>query len=145
MIAPGDKIIVALYIRGQDLDPDLVTKQLGIAPSRFQHKGEVRKTSTNRDYVTKIGLWCLISYLDSQLVNEHIENLALKIGATASLIRGIPEVQQAYFDVFIATESDIDGEGGCEFELSDDTLAMVSKIGLPVRFTVSVVRESQQA
>lgn len=38
-----DKLIVGLYIRGADLDPDLVTKRLGIVPSRSQQKGETEQ------------------------------------------------------------------------------------------------------
>lgn len=76
------------------------------------------------------------------LVNEHIAYLTSKLGATASGIRGIPGVNEAYFDVFVATKADVDGEGSSEFELSHDTLAVLSKIGLPVRFTVAVVREN---
>ena len=63
MMLLEDKLIVGLYIRGADLDPDLVTKRLGIVPSRSQQKGETRATPTNRDYVTKVGLWGLISDL----------------------------------------------------------------------------------
>lgn len=136
-----DKVIVALYIRGVDLDPDLVTKRLGIAPSRTQRRGETRTTSTNRDYVTKLGLWALISDIKSNTVNDNLRNLITLLSTQSDLISGIPGVQEAYFDLFIASEVDDHGNGDCAFEITADVIANLSKFGLPVRFSLAVVKE----
>lgn len=134
-------IIVSLYIRGPDLDPDIVTKRLGIVPSRTQRNGETRTTSSNRDYVTKLGLWALISNIKSNLVNENLRDLIKSLPTQSDFISGIPGAQEAYFDVFIASEADDAAEGGCEFEISADVIAGLSKFGLPVRFSFAVVKE----
>ena len=59
------------------------------------------------------------------------------------MIRNMVGVQEAYVDIFIATRADEDGEGVCEFELDSDIFAFIGKLGLPVRFTVEVVKETK--
>lgn len=141
MKADDYKIIVALYLRGENLNPDAVTIALGISPSRSQRKGEKKITSTNREYVTKIGLWGLISDSDSCLIADHISLLASVIPWDSDTFRMLDGVQEAYIDIFVAATADEDGEGACEFELSKENLVVLERIGLPVRLTVTVGKE----
>lgn len=69
---------------------------------------------------------------DRQAVSRH-QHSHLRLA-------GIPGVEDAYVDVFIATKSRNDGGGTCEFELSAQNIASVRELGLPVRFTVAVVK-----
>ena len=46
-----------------------------------------------------------------------------------------------FLDVFIAIDADTDGGGTCEFELTPQDVAELTRLGLPVRFTVTVVKE----
>lgn len=135
------KVIVALYLRGEDLAPDSVTTALGINPSRSQRKGEKRVTSTNREYVTKIGMWGLISDADSNLIADHITRLASLVKLDANALCGVAGVQEAYIDIFVAAIANEDGEGSCEFELSPDNLTDLERMGLPVRLTVTLGKE----
>jgi len=104
------KIIVALYLRGNDLDPAAVTKVLGVSPSRFQCKGEKRVTSTSREYVAKIGMWGLIADSDSCLLADHIAQLASSIAVDDDILKTLAGIEEAYIDIFIAATANEDGE-----------------------------------
>lgn len=137
------KIIVGLYLRGDDLDPMIVSKRLGIIPSRSQYRGEEKATSTKKKYIAKIGLWALIEESDTSdpsRLSVHINHLTSKVNIGESTIYGIDGVQEAYIDVFIAKNSDEDGEGTCEFELSKENITALQTSGLPIRFTVSFTK-----
>jgi hypothetical protein len=143
MKANDYKIIVGLYLRGDDLDPTLITKKLGINPSRSQYKGEKKTTSTEQEYVAKIGMWAVIEESDTSdtsILSAHINSLASKVKMGGTIANGLDGVQEAYIDVFIAKDSDEDGEGTCEFELSKEDFTALKHSGLPVRFTVSIVK-----
>lgn len=153
MIAKDHVIAVSLYLRGDDLNPDFVSEQLHTTPSRSQHKGEKRTTSTNREYHTKVGAWVLTEKsdtLNTPPLSIHIENLASRFGINSTNIRALNGVQDAFFDVFSAKYSDDTGGGICEFELSKDNLATLAQFELPILFTAAIVNrnmastESQQ-
>lgn len=52
---------VSLYFYGDDLDPDAVTRALGVAPSRCGRKGELVVGTAGRSRVVKTGYWRLQS------------------------------------------------------------------------------------
>ena len=134
-------ITVGLYLRGDDLDPALVSKVLGMSPSRSQRKGEKRVTSTNKEYTTRIGLWALFSETDSNVLSDHFAQLVLKLGTNGDTLRNIPGVEEAYFDVFMARTADEDGGGTFEFDFDAEQLAAISNFGISIKFEIAVVRE----
>jgi hypothetical protein len=140
MMDKNPKIEVAIYLRGGALDPDHVTKALGVAPSRSQFSGEKRISASGKESVTKIGVWVLVSEPDSTSVSTAISNLASKIPMNGPRMNEIAGVQEAYVDVFIAVDARSDGEGAAEFQLGREDVEMLNKIGLEVRFTAAVVR-----
>jgi hypothetical protein len=135
------KIIVALYLRGDSLDPELISNTIGIIPTKSKYKGQKNITSTNREFYSKIGMWALIADSVSYNVADHINSLVLQIGKCGNTLRGISGVDDAYVDIFIAARADEDGEGTCNFELDVEMLASLAKLELPVRFSVGVVNE----
>lgn len=132
---------VAVYLRGDALDPNHVSELLGVAPSKAQYKGETRQTSTNQNFVTKIGLWALVAQSKSSDLFELIDELTSKIKKSGVSLLEIDGVQEAYADVFIAMDADEDGEGTCEFQLTPENLKALDCLGIPTRFTVAVVKK----
>ena len=141
MALPGYLITVALYLRGDDLDPELVSRTLGITPSRSQRRGEKQTTSTNKEITTRIGLWAILSESKSRALSDHVAELITRVGTKRDRLLGIPGVQEAYVDVFMAADADADGGGTCEFDLSAEQVAFVAGLGTPIKFTIAVVRE----
>jgi hypothetical protein len=135
------KIIVALYLRGDNLDPELISNTIGIIPTKSQYKGKKKVTSTNHECYAKIGVWALIADSVSYNVADHINWLVSQIGKCGNTLRSISGVDEAYVDIFIAARADEDGEGTCNFEFDAEVLAALAKLELPVRFSASVVNE----
>lgn len=75
------------------------------------------------------------------IARPHRESLASKLLADGLVIADLPHVEEAYIDVFIAKDADDDGGGTCEFDLGGASIALLEKLGLPVRFTVAIVCE----
>ena len=137
MNTKNQKIIAALYLRGEFLDPQLVTKSIGVEPSRAQKKDDVSFTSTGHKVVAKLGLWALIVELDSSSLDNHIKLLAelLPFELSYSSIVG---VEEAYVDIFVAMASDADGDAYCTFELSPRSLDALARLKLPFHMTITV-------
>lgn len=137
-------IEVSLYLRGDNLDPNIVSKELGITPTSSHVKGEKRITSTKREYVAKIGVWALTVDSESRALSDHISLLASKIKVDGTLMRSIEGVQEAYIDIFIATDADEGGGGTFEFEMSQENISTLGRLNLPVRYEVTSVKKRVQ-
>ena len=140
MKSEDPKLIVALYLRGELLDPEQVTKHVRITPSKTQKKGDVQVTPTGHKVVAKHGLWAFLVELDSPSLNEHIAQLASSL--TSELhFSSITDVEEAYIDIFMAITSDSDGDASCELEVSPTSLKFLAELGLTVRISVTAGRE----
>jgi hypothetical protein len=53
-------------------------------------------------------------------------------------LANLPQVHDAYIDIFVAADSDDDGEGTCEMALTDSQMKALSIYALPIRFTVRI-------
>jgi len=89
-------VSIALYLKGSDLDPTIVSKTLGIEPSRSQKKGGYTHGSTK--VIAKIGMWALEISSDSRPVEEMVEELIRKIGDSARPLNEIEGVAAASFE-----------------------------------------------
>lgn len=138
MSTSDKKVIVSLYLLGDDLDPIRISNELGVTPTEARRKGEKRKSSTGSEYVNKTGLWCLVIDRDHAEVVDVTASLLAALEPSKKSLSALPGVQDAYFDVFVAGLADGDGEGVCEFAIESDQLASLARFGLPIRFTVSI-------
>jgi hypothetical protein len=133
------KYDVAIYLRGDTLDPALVSAELGIAPSRSQRKGGPK--SSNNEFLAKIGIWVLEAKTQSDNLAVLIEELGSKLNGRGPSLRSISGVDEVYLDVFASVLAEEDGGGSLEFELPQSALKMLAEIGVPARFTIVVVKK----
>lgn len=136
MNADDPQLIVALYVRGDALDPDLVTKYLGVKPTKTQKKGQEFVTSSGREFVAKNGLWSLVIQSKSASLDRHLTALLTGLGSCKG-IDSIPGVEEAYIDVFVALASDKDGEAECALSMEPATLDSLAMLGLPLRISMT--------
>lgn len=127
------KISVGLFVRGENLDPDHVTARLGVSPTIKQIKGETRIAPDGRHVHAKEGLWAKV--LDAADVAE-IDRLLGAVSSGSLTLGGIANVTDAYFDVFVASESDA-GRADLAFNIGATTLAAIGGTGLPLRMTLA--------
>ena len=133
------KVVVSLYLKGHDLNPQEITEALGVTPSVSHGRGEAQRTSSGREFVTKTGVWGLVIDKDPAEVSDVVASLIATLGQQEGVVFAkLRQVQEAYFDIFVAADSDEDGEGTCEMEFTDLQVKALSQYGLPIRFTVSM-------
>ena len=132
---------VSICLIGETLDPAAISKLLGVTATITRRKGEKRLIPSNKEVTSKVGVWILGFEKDQDTIDLSaiVAELAEKIGNNKALLSGIPDVENAYVDVFIATKSE-DSGGTCEFQLSAQNIAAINELGLPVQFTVAVVK-----
>ena len=124
----SDYIQVGLYVRGETLDPERVSSELGIAPTDSQYKGKRSATSTERLVVAKLGVWSLVVESDTGLLSDQLDILLARMpmGDISAPIYKIPGVEEAYIDIFVDRIGNERTEG-CQFELSRQNLISLSK------------------
>src|SRR5438046_1272371 len=134
MAKPKYLLDVSICLNGDALDPARISELLGVTATTSRRKGEKRFIPSNREVVAKIGVWILLIEKDLNTIDlpPIVEELVEKIGAKRTALSRIPDVDNAYVDVFIATKSESDGGGTCEFELSAQNVAALKELGLPV-------------
>lgn len=132
---------VSVYLKGDHLDPGDLTTRFGVEPTQSHRRGSPRLTSSNRKLLEKTGLWALSIKSESKELSEMLEELANKFSKDAAALVPASGVDEAYIDVFIAVSAEDDGGGTSEFDLSQECLSALARLGLPARFTVAVVRE----
>lgn len=129
------KISVGLFVRGENLDPDQLTARLGMSPTIKQTKGEARTAPDGRLVHAKGGLWARV--IDADDVAE-IDRLLVAVSSGSLATGRIANVTEAYFDVFIASESD-EGRADLSFDIGAAALAAIAGSGLPLRMTFALM------
>src|SRR5262245_41589276 len=117
-------IAVSLYLKGAKLDPDQITKTLGVMPSRGRREGQTELTSTNQQITAKIGVWRFSTddELDSPVLAEHIELLRSRFGSMWTNLSNLPNVEQAFVDIFMAVDAEKENTNTCYFTLTPKTI-----------------------
>lgn len=136
MNAQDVKLVVALYLRGNHLDPKQVTRLFNVQPSRVQVRGQRSRTSTGHEITADIGLWALIVECQSPSLDDHLKQLVDLLPAQLPL-SSVSGLEEAYVDVFAALASDRSGEVTCNLGLSSIVLARLGELGVPMRLTIT--------
>jgi hypothetical protein len=134
-------IDVVMYIRGNELDPDAVTKTLGVNPSNSYRKGKGRVALKSCEVVANTGVWSLRADSDSSMISDHVAQLLSNLPPDRGVLNGLRGVEDAFIDIFMALPANKNGEGTCEFNFTTENVAALAKTGLPVFVTVCVVKE----
>lgn len=115
---------VSLRIFGDALDPDAITRLMGVEPTGCARKGDTRRTASSRDVVARSGSWRLHAGVPG--------DLGTQIGALLATLPSDPsvwrELSQRYrCDVFCGLFMRDANEGT---ELPPEVLAMLGERGL---------------
>jgi len=122
---------VALYLRGADLDENLVSACLGVEPTNFCRKGEP-KVRGRPFPVFRTSTWRLIVECQSADVSKEIVSLLSAIKPQC-VPRTISTVDEAFVDVFMVNTVDDDRLGdSIECTLSEESIALLHRFELPL-------------
>lgn len=130
------KVMAGLYLLGTDLSPHGITDAVRSQPTVSQTRGDIRTTPSGTDYVIKTGVWGLVIDRTPGEVSEVLDELLARLGPQSGLA-SLPGVQEAYFDIFIASLTDDDGGSTCAMTLSTEQTEKLSRYNLPVRITMT--------
>lgn len=134
-------IDVALYLRGDAIDPVLITNSLGVDPSKAHTKGAKRRIASGAELISKTGLWELTSEEQSTSVSKHLSWIQERIRYSDKSLLSLPGVTDAELNVFIALGIQKDGAETYETALSVAQLSWLSTIGASLSISVIYVED----
>ncbi|HZY68566.1 MAG TPA: DUF4279 domain-containing protein [Devosia sp.] len=102
--APDEKarfaISCAIWLRGEHLEPDLITASLGITPTSTRRKGEVHHTSAGTAITARIGIWKVHVRGDGSDFQPAISALLATFAHVDKGLLTLPGVADAMFDIY---------------------------------------------
>lgn len=143
-MATSADITFRLYLRGDDLVPEEVTRHMGIEPTRTQTKG-LPLSSASPPRLSKFGLWVLAReaederYLLCDFLRE-LEAASRRVGQPFFKIKG---VEEAWIDIHYlqALEKEEPEIPDCEFYAGMGEISALHALQLPIVVTFGVVRQ----
>jgi Domain of unknown function (DUF4279) len=129
---------VGIYLHGDCLVPDVVSKHLGVVPTKSWLKGQERPPK-GRAIKTKSGLWELDIEIESSELDDYIKELMgqLRLKAVQNIFE-IPGVESAVFDVLYLAEA---SQSSHKTQISPDNLRQIAELGLTLLITFGIVSE----
>jgi hypothetical protein len=119
---------VSLGIYGEPLEPERITELLGLTPTRWGRKGEIRISPRAKVPPRKNSFWLLSSPLaDSEPLDAHLSWLMDKLEPKR---QALEELAKEYKVQFVCGFSSENGQGGCTFD--PRLLNRLSSLGLPL-------------
>lgn len=135
-----NNFIISLYLKGDGLDPDLLTVLLGVDPTQAHRKGSKWTTSSGKQVVEKTGLWAFTANVDENFSEEFFA-LIFRLTAKAGALNDLPGVEYAYFDIFVATSPGDGGRSDAHLSLDDKCISRLQLSGVPVNITFAAIPE----
>ena len=129
---------ISIYLKGVNLNPEDVTNQIGTCPTSSQKKGDKSSTPTGAMVEKKTGLWSL-SVASSEGTSGLLGQLVTRLTKNKSSLAELPNVEEAYIDVFVAVYVDDSGGEKAEFHFDEKCITALCELRLPVYFSVSLI------
>jgi Domain of unknown function (DUF4279) len=122
-------------LRGSRLDPDVVTRAIGVEPSRAAKRGEARASAPTR--TNRTGAWALESDDACSRADDHLEKhlrwLLDHLEPRADQLADVVAKQglEAEFWCVVQMEG-----ANCDFELQPETIARMAALGATLRLDI---------
>jgi hypothetical protein len=126
-------MLVAIYLRGEDLDPTEITNLLGINPSDSQKRGDVMNGT--KSTLAKIGVWSRVANNKSDNIIDHLAEIQSVFRDCQISLPDLKNVSEAYLDIYVALDPK---EEFVEqiVEIPNDSLKFFGRLGLKCVVTV---------
>ena len=125
--------MISIYLRGDSLNPVLVSDTLGILPTRQQKKGEF--TSPSERYIAKIGLWAVSIESNYNGIASSLEELLQMFKNVKMPLTNIDGVDEAHIDILFTGEEVGEVRQTAEVMLSIAQIRVIKDLGLGIQFT----------
>ena len=136
----GDNLsrpIASLCLYGDNLDPVIVTRRMGMAPSDSSKRGGTHKAKSGKMRTARTGMWILHSgeEVKSDDISDHIGWLLSRIPNSVADLREIDGVERATISCCILIDEEVTG-----LTIPTDTMKRCIQHGTPVEFEMFDVR-----
>lgn len=140
-------VSVTLVVSGDLLDPEEITTILNVTPHVSRRKGEVRVYSSQKEIVSKFGLWEWRSKDSSETltINDHVNRLKSTFEHAYGLLHSLPNAENVWIDIHIVAGDEAESVSSVVFLMDTETISTLRNIGLPVEFTLDVLPSKEQA
>jgi len=138
------KTSVAFAIVSNEVEPEILTKELNIVPEKSFIKGELSVSKRSGSLITRPhNLWRIESPTtesEKETISHHIEYLKSILLAKIDILKKYKEDSRFELSFWIWVETDNAGIG---LDLDENDLAFVGQIANRIHFSV-ITRESKQ-
>jgi hypothetical protein len=133
----------ALYLRGDHLDPDLVTEVLGTMPTIGRRKGEpiMPEEGVEQNDVQPTGLWCLASE-ERPSASDCIAELSSLLSNRSADIDAIDGVDDYFVDILVHVSRADQNDEHYSVGLSKDDVASLHALKAPFQCKVGFVHNA---
>lgn len=135
----GTEFRVSLRIYGADLDPEAITRLMGLRPTHSHRRGDARPSGLPTPYSQ--GVWHLQSDIGSQAsLEEHLEWVISRLAEREAVLREI-SLLGLEVDLFVGVLADDSNVG---FSVSPKPLAEFARLGVALDFDVYFVGQDRE-
>ena len=139
MAEPTEYLVsVTIILRGQELDPDLVTTAIGVSPTNSQMKGDRVLSESGLSATRKHGLWRLKLSRRTSSISEVIEEAVASIGSFEGSALDLPGVENATLDIFAAVDGS-DGRSDFDLTINPEQIGVLARLGLSIAVTMASI------
>lgn len=132
-------VTVAIYLRGDSLDPSSITRSIGVDPTSAHTKGEITVSSKGQQTQHRTGVW-IWSSDPIETENELEPAVAVLSSRFSTDVASLQGVDEAWID-FLVLEQDSSDRSELTFGLTSSNCVALGKLGLPVHITLGLVGE----
>ncbi|MFO3797917.1 MAG: hypothetical protein ACK8QZ_11660 [Anaerolineales bacterium] len=128
---------LTLFLKGDALDPHLLTDLLGVQPTKAHAKGRVWTTSGGTEVTEKNGLWMLSLTGGLSDVSSLILRLHAVIEKSGRPALQLPGVSEAFVDFLVMAPALPSGGADCHLSINNTSVIALGELGLPVEISFS--------
>ncbi|WP_082336884.1 DUF4279 domain-containing protein [Rhizobium ecuadorense] len=128
---------VSIYFHGDNLDPENVTRFLGVKPDAHWKAGAEGSSASGATARARTGMWTLSVPLMTPNVSEALAKLIDALGNNFPDVLSLPGIESGYVDIFVCITRD-QSDAGYTQRLSNADISSIFAAGLDVQVTVSV-------
>jgi len=133
----GGPFELSLILRGRRLDQKKITALLGHTPTRSRVRGESRTTRSAVSFEIKVSAWVLST--EGASPSACVDLLANELGGRIPDLSKLPNVEEAYFDMFIPFERGRSVGSEIRLDWEPAALTELSHARIPLVLTFAVI------
>jgi Domain of unknown function (DUF4279) len=126
-------ICVWLTFRGSELNPDTISNNLNLHPSKSHRKGLPKQNSPS--VLAKTGLWRLEVPSKSASIEDHVDAVLEKLNGVNMDLSSMEGVNESFIDIFIAQYDENKNRSSSYLIINKKQIQRIASLGLEIQIT----------